>query len=193
MPDNEQDTGCHQDGVDRLQAALEADHTQVGFGKPLGQVGNTLHRRHGPTEKAQHANTRELFLDRRGELGVRLSRPRRPPSHPAAGGMRQDHGQGRWQQRHQREAGVIHQHCDDERKGEEDGVPHLNRELTDADAKHLDIADDSGHQVSERRPLEVSHRPSQHTAKGVSPDVRADPGIGGHQPPPFSDARNLGK
>src|SRR5207244_3672275 len=41
--------------------------------------------------------------------------------------------------------------------------------------------------------LHVGHGPGQHPTERVRAHIRADPGIGGHQPPAFPDARHLGE
>ena len=129
-----------------------------------------------------------------GQVGARLARRSWCAARPS----------GRWRARGPWRAarassarsvrpGSMKQHRHDEGEREEHGVPDLDRELAHAHAEHLDVADDARHQVADRRRVQVRHRPGQHAAERVGADVRADPGVGRHQPPAFADAGHLGQ
>ena len=107
--------------------------------------------------------------------------------------MRQEHGEGHRGEREQGEARVDDEHGCHKGQGEEHGVPGLDGELSYADAKHLDVTDEPGHQIPEGRPLQIRHGPRQHSAERVRSNVRAYPRVGGHEPPAFPDARYLGQ
>ena len=107
--------------------------------------------------------------------------------------MREDHRERYGRERQQREARVDDEQGHHEGQREEHGIPGLDGELPYADAQHLDVADDAGHQVPQWRPLHIRHGPRQHSAERIRSNVRADSRVGGHEPPAFGDARQLGQ
>src|SRR2546427_12002575 len=90
-PDDQENTGDHQGGIDRLQTSLESGEAQVSLRHPPRQLRDSLDRRTGPAEEAQHPDRRQMFLNQRGEVRVRLARARGAPGDPSARRVREDH------------------------------------------------------------------------------------------------------
>ena len=193
LPDDHDDAGDHHGRVNRLQAALQTREAQVPLGHGPRPIGDALDRRGRPAEEAQDPDRRKLFLDRRGQMSARLARPRGPARDPPARGVREDHREGDGQERDDRETRIDDEHGHDEGEREEDRVPDLDRELTDPDAKHLDVADDPGHEIADRGRPQIGHRPRENTAEGVGAHVRADPRVRGHEPPALRDPGPFGQ
>ena len=91
LPHNEDDPARHDHGVEGLEAPLHPDELQITLREAPGEAPDSLYGGTGPPEQAQHADPDQVLLQRRGQVGVRLTRLRGAAGDPAPRHVRQHH------------------------------------------------------------------------------------------------------
>ena len=87
LPHDEDDPGGHDGGVDGLEPRLQSNELEVALGKPLRETSDSLHRGAGASEQSEHPHARQVLLQRRCQIGARLTGPGGAARDPAPGGV----------------------------------------------------------------------------------------------------------